>query len=172
MIYFKIFYDMIYNINKINEDNSTLKINKLSKNNNELIIIYLNKKNEYYNEIFNHLYNSVKISKKDLNFILSNIHITIWKNPWIKCSGSFDISGKMPNNTEFKIWYSLKEKKYTNVDENEYYIRSIEPNKCEYIFSNKNIGTNNENLKKLYTKIKNILFNEIKDIIYYVDYEF
>ena len=174
MIYFKIFYDIIYNLEKVRINNSNLKINKVIDNKKEIIIIHLNKKGDLFNESFNKIYSSMKISKKELDFILSNIHVIIWKNPWIKCKGSFDISGRVPNSkqSEFKMWYSLKEKKYTSIDDIEYYIRATEPDNCEYIFTNKNMGINSEKFKKLYTKVKNILFDEIKDLIYYVDSEF
>ena len=60
---------------------------------------------------------------------------------------------------------SLKEKKYTSIDDIEYYVRAIEPDNCEYIFTNKNMGINSEKFKKLYTKVKNILFDGCEVLI-------
>lgn len=167
MIYFKVFYDIIYNATKINENYTILNIVTKKINNNHFILLYLNTKHQNYQYIFEKIYkkHEKNIDKKTLHNLLKNIHITLWKNPWIKCYGSFDISGYENENT-FKYWYKLNDKKI-NVD-NEFYIRLIEPRTCKFIYNekNKNISSKHD---KIYTQIKNHLFFEIKNFIAYID---
>ena len=96
------------------------------------------------------------------------MHVIMWEYPWIKCKGIFDISGSIPDKSNYKSWFYIKEKPHTK--ETKLYIRSVDPNKCEFVVDK--INTIPNEYKDSYLKIKNILFKEIKNLIFYVNDEY
>jgi hypothetical protein len=170
MIYFKVFYDFVKKIKTIEKNFTQLKFVLKKEKNQEVILIYINKKDDLYNLIFNSIKSNTDLNDNEITYIINNIHIILWKDPWVKCRGFFDISGKTPDEKNFKIWYHFRSQKYkTNENSFEYYIRASEPNKCKYVYTDKNIEIT-EKYKKTYTKIKNILFDELKYVVDFLDY--
>ena len=188
MIYFGTFYDFIENINDIKYTFPDLIIEKkFSKSvNAEYIIIFLNKDTKFFNSIVDNYYNDLKqivkddknlrtkdihITKGEIKKILKSFHITLWKDPWIDCDGSFYLIGTI-NEQKIKIWYSLNQKKKIDKESHNYYIRETITTDCNRIYEDNQrliVNKNNEIYQKLYNKVKITFFDYFKEVIEYIN---